>query len=117
MTDRSRRRELRDQYKETHTEAGVYRIVNKETGKALLAASPNLPSVRNKIAFARSTGTAGVFDHRMRADVDRYGIDAFELEIVELLDITPEMTREDIQRDLAALEEIVREQQDPDLLY
>lgn len=117
MTDRSRRRALRDQYKETHTEAGVYRIVNKQTGKALVASSPNLPSIRNKIAFARSTGTTGVFDHRIRADVDHYGIDAFDLEILEVLDIRPEMTREDIQSDLAALEEIVREQQDPELLY
>lgn len=117
MTDRSRRRELRDQYKETQPEAGVYRIINRETGRALLGSSPNLPSIRNKLAFARSTGSAGVFDHRLRADVARYGIDAFDLEVLEVLETTPEMTRADILRDLAALEAIVREQQDPERLY
>ncbi len=76
-----------------------------------------MPSIRNKLAFARSTGSAGVFDHRLRADVARYGIDAFDLEVLEVLETTPEMTRADILRDLAALEAIVREQQDPERLY
>ncbi len=117
MTDRSRRRELRDQYRSTHPEAGVYRIVNRETGRALLGSSPHLPSIRSKLDFARSTGSAGVFDHRLRADVARYGIAAFDLEVLEVLDTTPEMTRADILRDLAALEALVREQQDPETLY
>lgn len=117
MSDKSRRSELRDQYKETHTEAGVYRIVNRETGRTLLGSSPNLPSIRSKIAFARSTGSAGVFDHRLRADVARYGIDAFDLEVLEVLETTPEMTRADILRDLATLEAMWREEQDPEALY
>ena len=117
MNDRSRRRELRDQYQETRAEAGVYRIINWETGRALLGSSPNLPSIRNKIAFARSTGSAGVFDHRLRADVAKYGIDAFDLEILEVLETTPEMTRDDILRDLATLESIWREEQNPETLY
>ena len=117
MGDKSRRRELRDQYRETPPEAGVYRIVNRVTGRALLGSSPNLPSIRSKLDFARSTGSAGVFDHRLRADVARYGIAAFDLEVLEVLDITPAMTRADILSDLAALEALVREQLDEEMLY
>ena len=52
MAEKSRRRELVAEYKRSHTEAGVYRIVNSENGRAFLGSALNLPSVRSKMAFA-----------------------------------------------------------------
>ncbi len=117
MTDRTRRKELAAQYKETQTAAGVYRIVNGGNGKAFLASSPDLGSVRSKMAFAHKTNTTGGFDYRLHGDFRTYGAAAFALEILEVLDTTPEMTRAEILRDLDTLEDLWREKYDPALLY
>ena len=117
MTDKARRKELRTQYRQTHPEAGVYRIVNRQTNKALLGSSPNLASVRNKLEFAKSTNTPSALDQRLGADIRRYGLDAFALEVLEVLETKPEMTPADIVADLATLEALWREQSDSALLY
>jgi hypothetical protein len=54
---------------------------------------------------------------RLRDDIRTFGIDAFSLEVLEVLETTPEMTAEEIKRDLATLEELWREKLDPALLY
>jgi len=117
MNDKARRKELLVQYKQTHREAGVYRIINTQNNKALLGSSPNLASIRNKLAFAKSTNTPGALDRRLRDDVRQFGIGAFALEVLEVLDTKPEMTAAAILKDLAALEALWREQLDPSLLY
>ena len=117
MDQRSRRKQLVSEYKQTRPEAGVYRIVNSQNGKVLLASSPNLPSVQGKMEFARSTNAATIFGYKMAPDVRTFGIDAFSLEILEVLDVRPEMTQTEILADLKTLEELWREKQDPSLLY
>lgn len=117
MSDRARRKELVAQYKRIQREAGVYRIVNRTNNKALLGATPDLAGIRNKMAFAKTTGMAGVLDLRLRDDVRAFGIDAFSLEVLEMLETRPEMTAAEIGQDLAALEELWREKLDPALLY
>ena len=117
MDDHARRWELRAQYAQTRPEPGVYRIVNARNGRALLGSTPNLGSVRSKLEFARTTRTAGVLDRRLSADLSQFGIDAFALEILEVLDVKPGMTPAQILEDLATLEALWRERQDPALLY
>ncbi len=117
MNDRERRRELRTQYKQNHPEAGVYRIVNTVSGKSLIGAAANLASVRNKMAFAKSTNMPGALDHRLRDDIREYGLDAFALEILEVLVIEPAMTAAEIRWDLETLEALWREKFDPALRY
>ena len=117
MTDKARRKELVGEYKRTHPEAGVYRLVNTRSGKALLGSASNLASMRNKLAFAQSTGSPGALDYRLREDIKQYGLDAFSLEILGVLDLRAEMTANQIRDDLNALEDLWREQQDPALLY
>ena len=67
--------------------------------------------------FATSTNMPGVLDQRLRKEINQFGIAAFSLEVLEVLDIKPGMTAEEIQRDLATLEELWREKMDPALLY
>lgn len=117
MSDKARRKELVAQYKQNHPEAGVYRIVNRRNGKVLLGSAPNLASVRNKLEFARSTNSPGALDMKLRKDIAEHGLDAFELEILDVLETPPEMTSAEIRDDLAALEDLWREQQDQALLY
>ncbi len=117
MSDRARRKELMAQYKQIPREAGVYRIVNRANNKALLGATPDLAGIHNKMAFAKTTGMAGVLDLRLRGDVRTFGIGAFSLEVLEMLETKPEMTAEEIAQDLDTLEGLWREKFDPALLY
>jgi hypothetical protein len=117
MDEKARRRELLAQYKQTHPEAGVYRIVNIRNNKALLGSTPNLASIRNKLAFAQSTNTPGALDHRLSKDIRQFGLDAFALEVLDVLETTPEMTAAAIRQELATLEALWREKLDPAQLY
>jgi hypothetical protein len=117
MSEQNRRKELQEQYKQLRPEAGVYRIVNCRNNKSFLGSTPNLANIRNKLAFARSTNMPGVLDRKLSNDVREFGIEAFSLEVLEVLDVTPEMTREDILADLSTLEQLCRERLDPALLY
>jgi hypothetical protein len=58
-----------------------------------------------------------VLDHRLVQDARQMGLDAFELEILEVLDMRPEMTPAEVRADLATLEALWRERLDPALLY
>jgi hypothetical protein len=117
MDQKSRRRQLTADYKRNHPEAGVYRIVNGTTGRALLGSAINLASVRSKLDFAKSTNSPGALDHRLASDIRQYGIDAFSLEILEVLDTTPAMTAAEIRDDLATLEALWHEKLGAALLY
>lgn len=121
MSDKARRKQLTADYKLQHPDAGVFRVTNTVTGRVLLGSSLNLNSVRSKLEFARSTSSPGALsalDHRLANDVRQYGLDAFELEILEVLDTKPEMTQAEIRDDLATLEALWREKLDPaTLLY
>jgi hypothetical protein len=109
MNEKSRRREILQHYKHTMAEAGVYRIVNSKNGRALLGSTPNLQGIRNKLKFAQSTSMPGALDHRLRQDISQYGIDVFSMEVLEILETTPEMTPQDIRDDLDILEKLWRE--------
>jgi hypothetical protein len=117
MSDHVRRKELKEQYKQSRPEAGVYRLVNRENGRYLLGSSPNLASMRNKLEFAQATNTPSAVDVRLRKEIDRYGIAAFSFEVLEVLEAGPEITRAQLLADLAALEELWREKLDPSLRY
>ncbi len=117
MVDRNRRKELTSNYKQTRREAGIYRIVNGQTGKALLGSSLNLDSVRSKMEFARSTNSPGVLGYKLKSDLLKYGGEAFTLEILEVLEVTPEMTDAQVRADLATLEHLWREKYEPGELY
>lgn len=115
--DRARRKELLTEYRQNPPEAGVYRIVNTQNGKALLGCAPNLASIRNKLEFARSTNTPGALDYRLANDIRRFGFDAFSFEVLDVLETRPEMTTAEIRGELGALEALWREKQDASLLY
>ena len=117
MIDKGRRKELTEQYRQTIPEAGVYVIRNAGNGKALLGSTVNLGSLRNKLEFARTTNMPGVLDGRMARDIAQFGIDGLSLEVLEVVDVTPEMTDRQVRDDLATLETLWREKLGPSALY
>jgi hypothetical protein len=117
MHNKARRKELVAEYQQARPEAGVYRIVNRMNNKVLTGSALDLSRIRNKMEFAASTNTTGVLDQRLHKDVRAFGIAAFALEVLEVFDTAPGMTAEEIQRNLATLEELWREKTDPALRY
>lgn len=117
MADRSRRRELKANYKQSHPEAGVYALRNLQNGKVLIGSTLNLASMRNKLEFARSTNSPGALDLRLRTDIETYGVDAFELDILESVQPSPEQSDAETRKELETLEQLHRERVEPALLY
>ena len=58
MDEKSRRKQLAADYKRSHPETGVYRIVNTATGKALLGSTPNLAIICSNLVISQKTGTS-----------------------------------------------------------
>jgi hypothetical protein len=117
MTDKARRKELTEQYRQTIPEAGVYLIRNAGNGKALLGSTVDLGSLRNKLEFARTTNMPSVLDGRMARDIAQFGIDALSLDVLEVVDVTPEMTDGQVRDDLATLVSLWREKLGSSTLY
>jgi hypothetical protein len=109
VTSSERRRELRATYEQRPSEAGVYALRNAATGRVLVASTSNLTAVRNRLDFAQATQTPGALDHRVAADARAFGVEAFVLEVLDTLEVTPAMTRDDVRADLGALEQLWRE--------
>jgi len=109
MPDAARRKELQVEYREAPREAGVYRIVNQFTGNGIVASTANLASIRNKLEFAQTTNSPTVLDGRLAREIREYGILAFELEVLEVVEPRPDQTRTQLLADLATLEKLWRE--------
>ena len=117
MADRSRRKALTEQFQQAPAEAGVYRIINRRSGRLLLGSTPNLGGLRNRFEFARSTNSAAALDPKLREAIRRDGFDSISFEVLDTIAVTPEMTQAEIMADLATLEALWRETVDPSLLY
>ena len=109
MTGGDRRRELRARFDGRHLKAGVYALRNGVTGRVLLASTPDIAALRNKLAFAQQTNTPSALDRRLAADLREYGIGAFTLEVLDVFDVLPDMTPRTVHADLDALEQLWRE--------
>lgn len=95
-----RRKALKQAYKETKTEAGVYQIRNTVNGKVLVASTPNLKTINGQ-RFQLEVGSHR--NARLQAEWKQYGEAAFVFEVLEVLsdDITGTYAR---QEALAQLE-------------
>lgn len=116
-SDAARRKEFKQQYRENPPEAGVYRIVNAATGKALLGSSENLSAAGNRLAFAKSTRSLSALDPRLRRELGEQGVDALSFEVLDVLDRDARSTGKDIAQELATLQALWREKLGPDSLY
>jgi len=111
------RKELKAQYKEMKHDAGIYRMVNNPTGKYFLATTTDLQAIKNRFDFAQKTGSHTAFTLKMGQDLAEYGVAAFSLETLEVLDMKPDMTPDQIKKDLKALEALWRETHSGDDFY
>lgn len=102
---RSRRAELKQNYKEKPPEMGVYAVRNRANGKVLVGTSVNLPGIINRTRFALTTG--GYRTHpALQEDWNRYGADSFTFEVLDVLPPSEEPRTTDPKEELAVLESL-----------
>lgn len=77
-----RKKELKQQYKETPVEAGVYQIRNLKTGKVFIGSTRNFKTL-NGLKFMLENG--GHINKDLQADWTQLGKDAFTIDILEKL--------------------------------
>jgi len=86
-TTMDRKQELKQQYKETKIEAGVYQIRNIKNSKILIESTPNLKTINGK-RFSLETGSHQ--NKRLQNELKEFGADSFVIEVLEILEIPEE---------------------------
>ncbi|WP_432353729.1 GIY-YIG nuclease family protein [Sporosarcina sp. A2] len=77
-----RKKELKQQYKETAIEAGVYQIKNTENDKIFVGSTKNLKTL-NGVKFQLETNTHT--NQQLQREWDRFGKEVFTFEVLEKL--------------------------------
>ncbi|GAA4714400.1 GIY-YIG nuclease family protein [Brevibacillus fulvus] len=77
-----RKKELKQQYKETKTEAGVYQIKNTINQKVLIVSTPNLKTINGK-RFTLNMGNH--MNKALQQEWNDFGEEAFTIEVLEKL--------------------------------
>ncbi|MHB8072556.1 DUF2087 domain-containing protein [Desulfosporosinus fructosivorans] len=96
-----RKQELKQQYKETKFEAGVYQIKNTKNDKVFIESTMNLKTINGK----RFTLDMGSYQNkRLQNEWTEFGADAFNFEVLEILEI-PEVGYFDAKDALKKLRE------------
>lgn len=103
---KGKRKEIINAFKERKLSGGIYRISNKQSGQYLLGHAANLESIQNHFQFALNTGSA--IHPRLKKECRELGSEAFELEILEVLEQKPEQTQAEFMDDLQTLEQLWR---------
>lgn len=109
MTDKARRRELRDAALRNPPDAGIYAIRHRATGRVVVAATENLAGARNRFDFAVSTGALAALDGQLAGDIRAHGPEGLELEVLETVAVNAATTRDALRADLRTLEALWRE--------
>ena len=97
-----RRARIRE-YKETPRPMGVYRLHNTTNGKCLVGSSVNLPAIFNRHQVQLKMG--GHSNRALQKDWNELGPDAFEFEVLDLLEPSKDPGY-DPAEDLRVLEEM-----------
>ena len=77
-----RKKELKQLYKETTVEAGVYQIKNTKNDKIFIGSTPNFKTL-NGVKFMLQNN--GHKNKELQTDWNQYGQDAFTIEVLEKL--------------------------------
>lgn len=112
MNEKDRRRELVSQFEQTHADAGVYRIVNRRTGRSLIATAVNLAAAQRRFEFASSTNSPSAIDQRLLEDATGPGLAALEFEVLERVETDAQTSPTGLAEDLRILAELWRERFD-----
>lgn len=103
--DNKRKKELREQYKDSKSTMGIYQIKNHVTEKVYLGITQDL---RGTINGSRFKLNAGAFkDRELQNEWRDYGEDKFDITIFSELEYDKDESKTDYKEDLLILRELV----------
>lgn len=106
--DKERRKALLAAYKTRTVIGGIYRLVNTENGLYYLQSTDDMQATRNWFESCRIFGDCTL--PPIQEDWRKYGMDAFQLEELDLLEKKETQSRQEFQKDLKALLELWSDQ-------
>ncbi|MGZ4107922.1 MAG: GIY-YIG nuclease family protein [Tumebacillaceae bacterium] len=109
--EKSRRAELKFNYKQTHRPTGVYQLKNERNGKVLVGTSPNLDGIENRHRFQLKSGMHP--NKELQQDWNQQGGEHFSFEILEKVKPHDDVTNLDYSEELQMLEEMWLEKLQP----
>ncbi|GAA0373769.1 GIY-YIG nuclease family protein [Bacillus horti] len=77
-----RKKELKQQFKETKIEAGIYQIKNRQNGKVFIGSTPNLKTL-NGVKFMLEMGSHK--NKELQLEWKEFGQEAFTVDVLETL--------------------------------
>ena len=113
--EKAKRKQIIAEYKQQKTTGGVYRILNKETGKSLIKSDINMEAIRNRFNFAQKTNTCIIL--KLQHDWNKYGSEAYVLETFEEIEIKNDKNLKAFRDRLKKLEEKWKEKYTEEQLY
>src|SRR5262245_18343292 len=105
-----RKKELKKQYKQTHTPMGIYQIRNLINDKVLVGAALNLPGILTSKKLQLRTGSHP--NKKLQAEWNKFGTENFAFEVLDEMTATNGVGY-DYRADLVALEELRLEKLQP----
>jgi hypothetical protein len=106
----SRKKELKEAYKQAHTPMGIYQIRNLTNGKVFVGAALNLPGILTSNRVQLGAGSHP--NKKLQAEWNEFGRERFVFEVVDELAAT-EGPGYDYRADLKFLEELWLEKLQP----
>lgn len=103
------KKELREQYKQSKPDMGVFMYKCLPTGKVYLGCGKNVKAEMNSITFQLKFGQYPV-NKNLERDWKQHGESAFEVSVLELLQYDEDETKTDYTEDLQALRALCAEQ-------
>ncbi|HBI04028.1 MAG TPA: LuxR family transcriptional regulator [Paenibacillaceae bacterium] len=82
-----RKKELKQQYKETKIQAGVYQIKNTKNNKVFIESTNNLKTINGRQFMLKMGGHP---NKALQEELNSFGEDAFVIEVLETLKEKPE---------------------------
>lgn len=101
------KKELKQKYKNTKPEMGVFRIESRVSGNCYLYAAPDLKSLMNRYRFQLNVGSHQNRD--LQREWSEQGADNFIVEILERLEYDKDESKTDYAEDLELLHLIWQE--------
>ncbi|CRK81099.1 GIY-YIG nuclease family protein [Neobacillus massiliamazoniensis] len=89
--DKSRRKELKEEFKQNKTYMGIYQIKNKVNGKIYVDSSPNLKNKWLTLKMQLETGRFA--NSQLQKDWSQLGEDAFVYEVLEKKEVEEDIDK------------------------
>src|SRR5690349_12143048 len=106
----TRKKELKEQYKLSHTPMGVYQIRNLTNGKVFVGTALNLPGILTSNRLQLKSGRHP--NNKLQVEWNEFGSESFAFEVLDELAAT-EGPDYDYRADLGFLEELWLEKLQP----